>query len=89
MIMRRQKYTTRGLQNARPNRPIFSRKVERALLQSIGEMRDYELELFEAAPDSMLGLRVASLRTELTRLKYGLPIQLETVLRAISGGITT
>ena len=83
--MDRHKYSRRAVRCARPNRPIFSRKVERALLQSIGKMRDYELELFEAAPDSMLGLRVASIRTEMTRLKVGLPVRLDGILRAVAG----
>ena len=71
---------------SRANRPIcYSRKVERALLQSIGKMRDYEIELFEVAPDSMLGLRVASIRTEMTRLKVGLPVRLDGIIRAVAG----
>ena len=81
--MRQQEYTASGLQEARPKKPIYSRKVERAVTQSISTLRDYEGEIFACDPSSPWGIRVANMRSELTRLKYGLPVRLDSVLRAM------
>ncbi len=86
-MMERNNNIRKTVFDARAKQPIYSRRVEQALLRSIGTMRDYELELFKAAPGSTLGLRVASLRTELARMRVGLPLRLDSVLRVLTSGV--
>ncbi len=77
--------TTNATRKSILNRPIQSRRTEKALLQSIGLLRDWQLELQECDPTSTLGRRLGNLHVELNRVRIGLPIRIDSVLRAVAG----
>ena len=87
MNLEQSRYTRTSVQKSRPNRLVGpSHEIERALNKSTALIREEEMREFSRDGNSRLGLKLAALRTEMTRLKAGLPIRLDSVLRAVGGG---
>jgi hypothetical protein len=50
----------------------------------VADIRGRELELFSDDPNSMIGLRLATVRLELRRAAMGLPVRVDTILHALT-----
>ena len=63
--------------------PASVKKVRRAVVRSVERIRASEIELFEEDSNSPLALRLAVVRTELSRVLVGLPVRVDALLRAL------
>ena len=84
--MGQQDCTRKRNRSARGNSPGATNWLAaRALRQAILRLREMELAEFAKNAWSPLGLRTASLRTELVRVERGLPLRPDSIARVLTG----
>ena len=67
-----------------PYRRLERTHLSRAIRLSLNALRAREEDLFCVDCNSQLGLRLATVRVEVTRLGAGLPLRVDVLVRALS-----